>query len=312
MRPFRFGYQFRDPPADELREAARQAEVAGFDVISSWDHVAASWTPLLPLLAAAEATTKVRVCPLVINNDFHHPIHLAAAIADLDVLTDGRVELGIGAGHAFTEYAALGQPFDPPAVRKQRLVEAVGLLRRLFDGDEITVDGEHYRLAGARIRLPRQAHLPILVGVNGQAVLAGAVPIADTIGLTMLGRTLSDGQRHEVRWQPARLDATISHIRRQPNGVDVELHALVQAVRITGNRADVAHELADAVDGLTVDDALETPFLAIGTADEIAEHFVRCRARWGISYLTVRDIDAFQPVVERLRAHDTGHTVKLS
>ena len=100
-----FGYQFRDPEPDELRVAACQAEAAGFDVISSWDHVAALWTPLLPLLAVAEATTKVRVCPLVINNDFHHPVHLAAAIADLDVLTDGRVELRIGAGHAFTEYA---------------------------------------------------------------------------------------------------------------------------------------------------------------------------------------------------------------
>ena len=306
MRPFRFGYQFRDPQPDELRVAARQAEAAGFDVISSWDHVAASWTPLLPLLAVAEATTKLRVCPLVINNDFHHPVHLAGAIADLDVLTDGRVELGIGAGHAFTEYAALGQPFDPPVLRKQRLIEAVGLLRRLFDGEEITVAGDQYQLAGARIRPSRQAHLPILVGVNGRDALAGAVPIADTIGLTMLGRTLSDGQRHEVRWQPARLDATISHIRRQPNGAAIELNALVQAVRITDDRVDAAHELADAVDGLTVEDALETPFLAIGTADEIAEHFVRCRARWGISYLTVRDIDAFQPVIERLRSHDTG------
>ena len=307
MRPFRFGYQFRDPQPDALRVTAREAEAAGFDVISSWDHVTASWTPLLPLLAVAEATTTVRVCPLVINNDFHHPVHLAAAVADLDVLTDGRVELGIGAGHAFPEYAALGQPFDPPAVRKQRLIEAVGLLRRLLDGDELTVDGDQYRLAGARIRRTRQEHVPILVGVNGRDALAGAVQIADTIGLTMLGRTLPDGQRHEVRWQPARLDATISHIRSQPNGAAIELNALVQAVRVTGARVDAARELAEAVDGLTVEDALETPFLAIGTADEIAEHFVRCRARWGISYLTVREIDAFQPVIDRLRAHDTAN-----
>ena len=128
----------------------------------------------------------------------------------------------------------------------------------------------------------------------------------------MLGRTLSDGQRHEVRWQSARLDATISHIRRQPGGAAIELNALVQAVRITDDRTAVAHELADAVEGLTVDDVLETPFLALGTADQITEHFMRCRARWGISYLTVRDIDAFQPVIERLRTLDVRQAKPLT
>src|SRR5262245_12719244 len=108
-------------PAADLRTTAREAEAAGIDVLSTADHVSAGYSPLLHLLTVAEATTRLRVCPLVLNNDFHHPVHLARELATLDHLSGGRVELGIGAGHAFTEYAAIGQPFDPPAVRKARM-----------------------------------------------------------------------------------------------------------------------------------------------------------------------------------------------
>ena len=306
VRPFRFGYQYRSGSADELRQQARDAEAAGFDVLSSWDHVGDSWSPLLPLLTMAEATERIRVCPLVINNDFHHPVHLATEIATLDHLTGGRAELGIGAGHAHTEYAAIGQHFDPPAVRKRRMAEAVEILRRLLDGEEVTVDGEHYRVRGVRTMPSRQAHLPILVGVNGTAALTHAARHADVIGLTMLGRTLEDGQRHAVRWEPERLDATIAHVRHAAADRvgTLELNALVQMVQITDDRRAAAEELAAGVDGLRVEDALATPFLALGTHDEIAEHLLACRRRWGITYVTVRSIEEFAPVIERLRAAD--------
>src|SRR5712664_3617860 len=147
MRAFRFGFQIRQETAAELRLTARAAEDAGFDVISTWDHVIAGWAPLAPLLAMAECTTRLRICPLVLNNDFHDPVHLARELASIDHLSDGRLEVGIGAGHAFPEYAATGQRFDPPSVRKARLMEAVELL----DGEEVTFDGEHYRLDGVRI-----------------------------------------------------------------------------------------------------------------------------------------------------------------
>src|SRR5215471_4273166 len=125
-------------PAAELRSTAREAEAAGFDVLSTADHVSVGYSPLLPLLTAAEATTRLRVCPLVLNNDFHHPVHLARQLATLDHLSGGRVELGIGAGHAFPEYAAIGQQFDPPAVRKARMAEATVVLRALLSGEEVT------------------------------------------------------------------------------------------------------------------------------------------------------------------------------
>jgi probable F420-dependent oxidoreductase len=306
VRPFRFGFQARGGSADELRAQARQAEEAGFDVFHTADHLSDSWSALAPLLAVAEATTTIRICPLVLNNDFHHPALLAQEAASIDHLSGGRLELGLGAGHSFTEYAAIGLAFDPPSVRKARLAEAVEVIRRLLDGESVTYDGEHYHLHEVTTLRARQDHLPLLVGVNGRAALAHAARQADIIGLTMLGRTLDDGQRHEARWQPERLDATITHIRTQAGArLDtLELNALVQAVVITDDRRGAAEELAGQVHGLSLDDALATPFLALGTHDEVAQHLSMCRERWGISYFSVRDIAGFAPVIERLRAQD--------
>ena len=140
-----------------------------------------------------------------------------------------------------------------------------------------------------------------MVAVNGRAALAHAAQHADIVGLTMLGRTLEDGQRHAVRWEADRLDRTVSFIREQAGGRDVELNALVQRIVVTDDRAAAAQELVNAVEGLTLEDALSTPFLALGKHAEIADHLQRCRARWGISYYTVRDVPAFVPVIDRLR-----------
>ncbi len=304
MRPFRFGYQVRDLTIDELRERARAAERAGFDVFHTADHVGDGWSPLAPLHAAAAVTTRLRVGPLVLNNDFHHPVHLAREVAALDHAIGGRFELGLGAGHAFTEYAAIGAPFDAPAVRKARLAESVEVLRPLLDGEEVTYDGDHVHLTGVRVMRARQERLPIMVAVNGDRWLAHAAAHADIVALTGLGRTLEDGQRHEVRWQADRLDAVTQVVRDAATAAGrpvPELHALVQVVTVTKDRRAAAEELAAGVEGLSVDDALSTPFLALGTHDEIADHLLECRHRWGISYFSVRDVEAFAPVIERLQ-----------
>jgi len=304
VRPFRFGYQFTDSSAEELRSQAQAAEIAGFDVMHSWDHVTDGWSPLAPLMAIADCTTKLRVGTLVLNNDFHHPVHLAQDLASLDHLSGGRLEVGIGAGHSFTEYAAIGQTFDPPAVRKARLAESVEIIRSLLDGETVAYNGDHYRLANVRTLRSRQEHVPLLVGVNGKRALAHAARHADIIGLTMLGRTLEDGQRHEVRWEADRLDATVAYIREQAGHrlEQLELNALVQAIVITVDRRGAAEAYAERSKGaLSVEDALSTPFLAFGTHDEIAQHLLDCRDRWGISYFSVRDIASFTPVIDRLR-----------
>jgi probable F420-dependent oxidoreductase len=254
-------------------------------------------------MAIADCTTTLRICPLVLNNDFHHPVHLAQELASLDHLSEGRLEVGLGAGHSFTEYEAIGQHFDPPSVRKARLAESVEILRRLLNGEAVTYHGEHYSLENVRTLRSRQVQVPLLVGVNGKRSLSHAARHADIISLTMLGRTLEDGERHEARWEPGRLDTTVNYISDQAGARlgQVELNVLMQAVMVTDNRWEAAEQLVSRVPGLSLQDALSTPFLAIGTHDEIANHLVACRDRWGISYFSVRDIGGFAPVIERLQ-----------
>jgi hypothetical protein len=106
-----------------------------------------------------------------------------------------------------------------------------------------------------------------------------------------------------VRWQPDRLDRTIAYVHAEagPRVDSIELNALVQTVVLTPERQAAAATVADRIDGLSPADALTTPFLAIGTHDEIAAHLLECRRRWGISYFSVRDVDGFAPVIDRIR-----------
>lgn len=188
-------------------------------------------------------------------------------------------------------------------MRKARLAEATEILRRLLDGDEVTHAGTYYRLSAVSVLRPEQAHVPILVGVNGKAALAHAARHADAIGITMVGHTLPDGQRHEVRWDPARLDHTVAWIREQAarRWDHLELNALVQAVVVTDDCKAAAEDLAGRVAGLDVSHALVAPFLAIGTEEEIVEHLQDCRSRWGISYFVVREVERLAPIIDRIR-----------
>jgi hypothetical protein len=144
--------------------------------------------------------------------------------------------------------------------------------------------------------------VPLLVGVNGRAALAHAVRHADIVAPTMLGRTREDGHRHDVRWEATRLDDTIEWMQAAAGERwdALELHALVQAVVVTDDRAAAAAALAARV-GIDIADARTTPFLCVGTHAEIAAHLLACRERWGFSYFTVRDAGVFAPVIRLLR-----------
>jgi probable F420-dependent oxidoreductase len=300
---FCFGFQSTARDRSGLLDNAREAEAAGFDVFQVGDHLGTEMSPLASLTAAAAVTERIRLGTLVLNNDLRHPVVLAQELATLDVVSQGRLEVGIGAGHSFPEYQAAGIRFEPPSVRKQRLGESVEILRSLLDGSPTTTRGQHYTLENVRIPSPEQAHVPILVGVNGKNALAHAAAHADIVAPTMLGRTLPDGQHHEVRWEATRLDDTVSWIREAAadRGRSVSLHALVQAVVVTDDRMSVAAQIGDRR-GLALSDVLATPFLCLGTHEEIAEHLLACRQRWAIEYYTVRVIDDFAAVIDRLRS----------
>ncbi len=302
---FRFGLLSAAAEPGRVMDDAERAERAGFDIFQLGDHLGAGVSPLVSLAAAAAVTEHIRLGTLVLNNDLRHPAVLAQELATLDHASDGRLEVGIGAGHSFTEYHAAGIPFDPPAVRKERLGEAVVILGTLLSGSAVNIDGRHYTLENVTVLRPKQERVPILVGVNGRAALAHATGYADVVAPTMLGRTLPDGQHHEVRWEAGRLDDTVGWIRdvSAAHGRSVALHALVQAVVVTDDRTRVAEDIAKKF-GLARSDVLTTPFLCVGTHEEIADHLLACRQRWGFEYYTVRTMEAFEPIMRHLQAVD--------
>ncbi len=256
--------------------------------------------PLVALDAMAAATTRLRVGTFVLNNDLRHPVLVARDAAALDLLSEGRLELGIGAGHAEPEYAALGVPFDRPAERVARLAEAIGILRRLFDGDTVTFDGSHYAVRDQRLIPQRRPSL--LVGGNGDRVLALAARMADIVGFTGLGRTRSDGQQHDTEWSREQIDRKVGIVRTAAGERydDLELNVLVQHIEITTDRRGVIEAIAARVGG-DVDQMMTAPYLLVGTIEQIIEQLTEARDHWDFSYFVTRSIDNTAPILEALR-----------
>jgi probable F420-dependent oxidoreductase len=302
-RPLRLGHQLSARIEGDPVAAAMRAEELGFDIVLAADHVGPGWSPLPTLAAVAAATERVRLGTLVLNNDMRNPVQLAWEASTIDRISGGRFELGLGAGHTPSEYDATGIERSAPAARKRRLAESVEIVRALLDGRVVEHEGEHYRIDRARIDPAQQERLPILVGGNGADLLMHAGRYADIIGLQGLGRTREDGHSHEVNWSSEHLDEQIAQIRVGAGARfdELELNAMVQVVQITDDREAALAKIVDRVEGLTMDDAMSTPYLLIGTVDQIVQHMTSCNERWEISYFAVRELDDFEPVLRALR-----------
>ena len=302
-RPLRIGHQLSGSIEGDPVAKAVRAEELGFDVVLAADHVGSGWSPLPTLSAIATTTERIRLGTLVLNNDMRNPVQLAWEASTLDRLSGGRLELGLGAGHTPQEYEATGIDRAAPIDRKRRLVESVQIIRGLLDGETLDHHGEHYRLVRARIDRSEQQRLPILVGGNGETLLNDAGRHADIVGLQGLGRTREDGYGHEAKWSTHHLEEQIAQVRAGAGDRfdDIEFNSLVQVVQITADREAALAEVVERVDGLTMEDAASTPYLLIGTVDEIVVHMTTCKERWGINYFAVRELDAFAPVLAALR-----------
>jgi len=285
---------------------AARVESAGFHTLLAPDHAVGDMpAPMTTLVLAAEATSRLRVGTLVLNNDFRHPALVAREAATIDRLTDGRYELGLGAGNLQHEYDEIGLPFDPPAVRAARLEESARVVRALLAGQTLDFDGAYYRVAGHRCAdRPVQDHVPLLIGGNGRQVLAVAARTADIIGFTgfshrgggrsaQLSRFTDAGLRDQIEWvrsaEPSRFDA-------------LELSTLVQRVVITGNVRGAVADLQAEAPGLTAEDIVSSPYLLVGSAAHIVDQLRDRRERLGVSYITVfePDFEAMTSIIERL------------
>src|SRR5206468_12458744 len=135
------------PDVQSFTELARRVEGAGYSTLYVPDHfVEHPLAPTVALAHAAAVTTELRVGPLVLGNDYKHPVVLAREMATLDMLSNGRLELGIGAGWMTADYAKAGMPLDRPGVRIARLTESITVLKGLFAEGPFTFEGEHYRV----------------------------------------------------------------------------------------------------------------------------------------------------------------------
>jgi probable F420-dependent oxidoreductase len=318
MRDFRFSFNiFGISTRQAFVDECREAEGYGYDTVFAADHIGIP-APFPLLVAAAEATKRLRVGSLVLNVPFWNPALLAREVATTDILTDGRLELGLGSGHMKWEFDEAGIEWLPAAARAAKLAAMISDLQRYFSTD--------LEQMGAGRSAPKPVQRagfggfgpPLLVGGNGDAVLRIAGEHAQIAGVT---------GTYQVKGQPpgtlrlasaAEADERMQFARKcaGDRADDIEWHLLVQAVIVTDDRNSAAEELvaehraaaekAGVTDEralLTAEDALETPYLLIGTADEIADQLKRSRARWGFSYVTVHEpyMRTFAPVIERLR-----------
>ncbi len=309
MKPFRFGVSIRHAHSRaELTEKARKVEALGYSSLIVPDHLTDLIAPMPALICAAEATSTLRVGTFVLNNDLRHPVLLAREAAAVDLLTDGRLELGLGAGSIKSEYDEVGLAFDPGTTRVERLAEAVTIIKGLLGGDRVTFAGRHYRVNGHAIGpLPAQKPCPpILIGGNGRRLLALAAREANIVGFSGLTFKKGGAEPPDLSgWRVSGIDERVRLVREAAGDAKfarLELNALIQRVVVTDDRREAVEEMARSWPQLTPDEILKSPYALIGTVDQMVEDLEAYRARWGISYYVVHEpyMDAFASVVARL------------
>lgn len=306
MRPFRFGVQASvAPSATAWREQARKVESLGYAVLTMPDHFNDQLAPVPALMAAAEATSTLRVGALVWDNDYKHPVVLAKELATMDVLSEGRVEIGLGAGWMRTDYDAAGMSFDANGVRVTRFEEALHVMKGLFSEGACNYNGDHYTITNLD-GLPKPMQRPwppFLIGGGGRRVLSIAGREGDIVGIN---GTLAHGEINAEALStmtPEAVDEKIGWVKHAAGDRfdQIELNVRTFFVKVCSDRDERAAKLA-AMFGFTTEQLLASPFAIIGTTDQIAQDLIERRERWGFSYVIVGadDVDTIAPVVAQL------------
>lgn len=301
-RAFRFGTVTTNGTESSRRrwaDHARRVEDLGFSTLVVADHFDNGTVCTPRLAAAAMVTTTLRLGSYVYDNDFRHPVLLAREAAEIDVLSDGRLELGIGAGWAKDEYDRVGIPFDAGPVRAARFEEAVGLVRRLHHGETVTHDGDFYRLHDCELLVqPVQRPIPLFLGGGGARMTRFAARNADIVGF--VPRSLPGGGLDPAEFSAAAFDEKVTVLDtalRERAGAHPERGVLLFFV---GRNAD---EIPPRESGWTAPEILVgSPYALIGDTDQMVDSLLEHRQRWGLSYFTCweEDIAALAPVIAKL------------
>jgi probable F420-dependent oxidoreductase len=306
-RTFRFGIQLATAAkAADWVALARKAEDLGFSTLFLPDHFGDQLAPVPALMAAADATTSLRVGALVFDNDYKHPVVLAKEAATIDVLSDGRLELGVGAGWMTSDYEQSGIPHDPAGVRIDRMIEGIAVMKGLFSEGQVTFEGKHYTVTELD-GLPKPVQRPwppFLIGGGGKRVLTVAAREADIVGINP---SIPSGRVDSSAAQSASATATDDKVRwvRDAAGdryADLELNALVFACVVTDDRKGTAEMMAPMF-GVDPDEVVKSPHTWIGPIEAICDDLLERRERWDMSYVVLQGaeaMDAVAPIVARL------------
>lgn len=309
-RPFRFLADARRIASlRELTETVRRAEAIGIDTLVIPDHLIPQLSPVPAMAAIAAVSDRVRVGAFVHNNDLRHPAVLAQDLASLDVLSDGRLDVAIGAGWNRPEYEAIGLPFDPTPVRQARLAEAVVVLKGCFADGPFSFAGAHYTITDhdAQPKPVQRPHPPILIGGGGRKTLTLAAREANIVGLAprILPNGAPDprsatfeGTREKIGWVR---DAAGDRF----DDLELNIYPSMTGISITDQPLREAREVADRLRERTgvpisAEELLDSPHIFIDTVDGFVARFRRMRDELGISSIMVGEVDELAPVVERL------------
>jgi probable F420-dependent oxidoreductase len=318
MRPFRFlatvtGY----PSFAELTSLARKAEAIGCSSFVLPDHFTGLYAPVPLLATVAAVTERLRVGTFVLNVSLRHPAVLANELATLDVLSGGRLEIGLGAGWNKPEHDAIGIPFDPPGVRIERLTEVIAILKGCFSEEPFSFAGEHYTITGrggtgheGGLKPVQRPHPPIFLGGGRKRLLTLAAREAQIIGLAP--RMLTGDRTCGEAWSltAAATEEKIKWIREAAGDrfgeLEINTYSAVGPIVITSDpraearrRIDILRALSTGYE-LSVDEVLDSPHVFIGSVKDLTRKFVELRERFGISSFRIDDLDALAPVVEEL------------
>lgn len=288
LRPFRFGVVTGNALSHaEWIAKARKAEGLGYATLLVPDHITIGIAPLTALAVAAEATTTLRIGSLVFCNDFRHPAWLAKEAATLDLLSDGRFELGMGAGYLPADYTQTGIPFESPGTRVSRLEEAFRIMEQLFTQETVNFSGAYYTITGmqGKPKPIQKPHPPIYIGCSGKRLISIAAQRADSIGI---GFNIWKREVTEVK--PEDIAQKIAWVREAAGKrfEHLELGYTVFHITHTNGKTDVSFP----------------PSLHVldGGIDQIVEEILARRERYGFSYIQVQEwhMETFAPVVARL------------
>jgi probable F420-dependent oxidoreductase len=310
MKPFRFLADARAIASGrELAETARRAEATGIDALVIPDHLIAQLSPVPAMATIAAATERLRISAFVLNNDLRHPAVLAQDLASLDVLSEGRLDVAIGAGWNRPEYEAIGLAFDAAPIRQARLAEAVAVLKGCFADGPFSFSGEHYTIAAydAQPKPVQRPHPPFLIGGGGRKTLTLAGREAQIVGLAP--RILPNGAGDPASVTVAATAEKIGWVREAAGDrfdeLEINIYPSMTGISVTDHARREAEELADRLHArsgvrVSADELLDAPHVFIGSVEAFVQKFRRLRAELGISSIMVGEVNELVPVVERL------------